>query len=134
MSLESPLLMPVTFKDNKIIVLDETLVPFKEEYIEVITLEEAIEVLGQMKTRSLGQVLLFFYSCVLFSHKYSIDDLAIKFKETRPTFDFMQLAQMAKHQSKDKPLDKAVMEFVYGFDYMRKKRAAKLAKLLPSMP
>ena len=59
--MDSPLLFPVRFKNDIIYVLDETQIPFKEHYIEVKTIDEALWVLGQMKTRSLGQVFLFFY-------------------------------------------------------------------------
>ena len=55
----SPLLFPVKLKDKKILVLDETKLPFKEFYIAVSSLDEALHVLRSMKTRSLGQVFLF---------------------------------------------------------------------------
>ena len=63
--MNSPLLMPVTLEGRVISVLDETQIPFKEEYIKVDSLDCALWVLKSMKTRSYGQVLLFFYSCVL---------------------------------------------------------------------
>ena len=73
--INSPLAFPVTLKDNYLEVLDETLLPFQEKYIKVKTFEESLLVLGSMKTRAMGQVLLFFYSCILFKGKYSIDDV-----------------------------------------------------------
>lgn len=131
--MQSPLLFPVKFKDNKIIVLDETLLPFQEEYIEVRDLDKALWVLREMKTRSLGQVFLFFYSCVLFKDKFSIDDVAKKFKETRPTFDFLLLGEMLKSQiAKGLKIEEVVNKFSLGFDMLRKRRAQELAKILPN--
>lgn len=128
----SPLLFPVKLKDNKIIVLDETQIPFKEEYITVDSLDKALRVLADMKTRSLGQVFLFFYSCVLFNDEHSFEEIAQKFKQARPTFDFSMLAHILKKQT-DKGINKkeAVQNFIGGFDTMRKKRANELALLLP---
>ena len=130
--MDSPLLFPVKLKNNKIIVLDETQNPFKEEYIEVDTLDKVLWVLGEMKTRSLGQVLLFFYSCILFSKENNFKDLAISFKNVRPTFDFLMLAQIVKMQvDKGIAVKDAVNNFIRGFDVARKKRAGALAQLLP---
>jgi len=130
--MKSPLLFPVTLKENKILVLDETQIPFKEEYIEVTSLDKALWVLKEMKTRSLGQVLLFFYSCVLFQGKHSIDEISEQFKARRPTFDFSMLGQILKSQiKKGVPLNEIVNRFILGFDMMRKKRARELAMLLP---
>lgn len=131
-SMNSPLLFPVRLEDNKIIVLDETKNPFTEEYIDVDTLDKALWVLGAMKTRSLGQVFLFFYSCVLFSQDSDFKDLAIKFKKVRPTFDFLMLAQILNMQvAKGLAVKDAVDRFIKGFDIARKKRAGELAQLLP---
>lgn len=131
--MQSPLLFPVKFKDNKIVVLDETALPFQEEYIEVEDLDKALWVLREMKTRSLGQVFLFFYSCVLFKDKFSIDDISKKFKQTRPTFDFLLLGEMLKSQiAQGQKIEEAVNKFSLGFDMLRKRRAQELAKLLPN--
>ncbi|UCG34783.1 MAG: hypothetical protein JSW17_04625 [Candidatus Omnitrophota bacterium] len=130
--MKSPLLFPVTLKDNKIIVLDETQIPFKEEYIEVSSLDKVLGLLKEMKTRSLGQVLLFFYSCVLFEGRHSIDEISKQFKMNRPTFDFSMLSQILKSQiKKDVPLKEIVNKFISGFDLMRRKRARELAISLP---
>lgn len=131
--MESPLLFPVIFKENKIFVLDETQIPVKEEYLEVTDLEKALWVLKEMKTRSLGQVLLFFYSCVLFKDKHSPQELAKLFKDNRPTFDFFMLAYIIESGvSKGAPIEAVVEKFIYGFDLMRRSRAKKLAALLPN--
>ena len=130
--MDSPLLFPVSLAEDKIKVLDETKLPFKEEYIEVSSLEEALRVLKAMKTRSLGQVLLFFYSCVLFSGENTVDDMARRFSRQRPTFDFSFLGSLVKDKFQKGPsLKNSVEDFITRFDKMRKARADRLAKLLP---
>jgi methylthioribose-1-phosphate isomerase len=130
--MKSPLLFPVELKDNKILVLDETALPFKEEYIEVFDLDKALWVWKEMKTRSLGQVLLFFYCCILFKDSLSCDEMSEKFKAKRPTFDFSMLAKIIEEQVKrGLSIEEAVNNFVLGFDALRRKRAQRLAKALP---
>jgi methylthioribose-1-phosphate isomerase len=63
-TLFSPLSMPVQLKNDCVYVLDETSLPWREEYLEVKTLNDALKILSEMKTRAFGQVLLFFlYLC-----------------------------------------------------------------------
>lgn len=131
--MDSPLLFPVKLKDSVIYVLDETAIPYKEEYIEVVNLEQAQDVLRQMKTRSLGQVLLFFYSCILFKTTHNPQQLAKVFKDNRPTFDFFMLAYIIDSEvKKGLTIEKAVEGFIFGFDRLRQKRAQILAQLLPN--
>jgi len=130
--MDSPLLFPVKWRRGTIFVLDEKQLPFKEEYIAVHTLDEAVEVLRDMKTRSLGQVLLCFYSFILFQRECSIDEICALFKEARPTFDFFMLGKIIKTQiGKGLPVEAAVEHFLYKFDNARKRRAQKLAEILP---
>ena len=132
MVMHSPLLFPVRLKEDRIVVLDETELPFKEEYMQVDSLEAALWVLSEMKTRSLGQVFLFFYACVLFKDSVSIDEIAGRFKEKRPTFDFLLLAEIIKSGiKKGKPIREVVDTFIQAFDRLRKKRAQALAQRLP---
>lgn len=128
--IDSPLLFPVKLVDDKIIVLDETQLPFKEEYLEVKNLKEALGVLEKMKTRAFGQVLLFFYCCVI--EKIPPLQIAVKFKEKRPTFDFLMLANLVEKISQGENLKEAVLSFVNSFDKARRKRAQYLAKILPN--
>ncbi len=131
--MESPLLFPVRLADNTILVLDETALPFKEEYIKVTTLAQAQEVLGGMKTRSLGQVLLFFYSCVLFHREAKAEAIAASFQKIRPTFDFMMLASIVSGSvGPALALKDVVHGFVQGFDAARRHRARYLASILPA--
>jgi methylthioribose-1-phosphate isomerase len=130
--MKSPLLFPVTMRGNTIFVLDETQLPFKKEHIEVSTFEGAITVLKEMKTRSLGQVLLFFYSCAVFHDTHKIDEVAEKFKEVRPTFDFDTMARVLKQQIGNSINIKDVAtSFIDMFDAARRQRAKKLAHMLP---
>ena len=126
----SPLLFPVQLKGKKIVVLDETLLPFKEEYIEVEDLDKALWVLGSMKTRAFGQVLLFFYSCCLFKN-YSIGEIVEKFSKARPTFDFPLLGNILEEKTdRGLSVEEAVERFINSFDELRRKRAQRLAEIL----
>ncbi len=128
---KSPLLFPVRLKGSKILVLDETALPFEEKYIEVSSLKQALWVLEQMKTRSLGQVFLFFYSCLLFAGSKPFETLAEKFKEKRPTFDFFSLAGILNRaDSFTKDTRKSIELFAAEFDEARKKRAEYLSRKL----
>ena len=127
----SLLTYPVKFKGSYLDVLDETALPFEEKYLKVRNLKEAMEVLGSMKTRAFGQVLLFFYSCVLFDD-FAIDEIVEKFKKTRPTFDFPLLGRILKEGTKSRvSLKETVAEFISDFDNSRRNRVKRLAEILP---
>jgi methylthioribose-1-phosphate isomerase len=127
--MHSPLAFPVQLRQNTISVLDETKLPLEETYIQVKTLKDALQALGRMKTRAFGQVLLFFYACVLSGE---IEEVAAAFQKTRPTFDFFQLADVLKKASQKTPtLKEAVESIIEGFDEKRKVRAQRLAEILP---
>jgi methylthioribose-1-phosphate isomerase len=126
----SPLSFPIRLQGNTIYVLDETRLPLEETYIEVKTPTDALEVLGQMKTRAFGQVLLFFYTCVLAGE---IEAVAAAFKKTRPTFDFFSLADTLKGAvQKTSTLQEAAMRIIQGIDEKKKVRAQRLAAILPN--
>ncbi len=126
----SPLCFPVRLREDTIFVLDETKLPFEEAYIEVKNLDESLKVLAGMRTRAFGQVLLFFYTCVI---NQNIDEIASAFKKTRPTFDFLSLAEILKDAfKKTGSLREAVNFIIEDFEEKRKKRAENLARLLPS--
>lgn len=127
--MNTPLAWPVTFKNNIIYVLDETELPTEEKYIEVKTLDDALRVLGQMKTRAFGQVLLFFYTCAI-SNK--IDEIAQEFLRTRPTFDFFLLSRILKEVfRKTNHIKSAVDILLDNFEKKRRNRVKKLASILP---
>lgn len=128
----SPLLFPVKLDRDKIAVLDETRLPFEEVYIEVDNFEKVLWVLESMKTRAFGQVLLFFYTCVLFTDTLSIDKIVEMFKERRPTFDFPFLGEiLKKRENSNLTIGEVVDNFISNFDKMRRARVRALAELLP---
>jgi len=131
---DSPLLFPVRLKNKKIFVLDESLLPFRQVYIEIDSLDKALWVLGSMKTRALGQVLLFFYSCALFGDYFSIDKIVEEFKKRRPTFDFFLLGKILKERLNScNSIKDVVNNFISNFDSLRRKRVKKLADILPEL-
>lgn len=126
----SPLSFPVRLQGDTISVLDETKLPLEETYLEVKTFDDAVRALGQMKTRAFGQVLLFFYTCVLTGE---IEEVAASFKKTRPTFDFFTLADALKGAAKEtSSVKEAAISVIEGLDKKRKVRAQRLAEILPS--
>jgi methylthioribose-1-phosphate isomerase len=128
--MRSPLSFPVRLQEKTISVLDETKLPLEETYIKVKNLDDALEVLGKMKTRAFGQVLLFLYTCVLSGE---IDLVAAAFKKTRPTFDFLHLSDILKKASQKTPtLKEAVIGIIEGLDKKKKARSKRLAEILPS--
>jgi len=132
MAAKSPLLFPVTIKEKSILVLDETKLPFKEEYMEITSLDQAVQVVKEMKTRSLGQVLLCVYSCAVFHDKGSIDFICKRFKDARPTFDFLMIGEIMKGQvGNGLSVKDAGDSFVRMFDTARRRRAQQLADILP---
>ena len=128
--MKNPLAFPVRYEEGIILVLDETALPFAEKYIPVRTLDEAVIVLKEMKTRAFGQVLLYLYTCVL---TQDIVGTAKVFQQTRPTFDFYGLAGMlAEVTKKAGDIKVAVERIVSAFEEKRRQRAKQVAKLLPT--
>jgi len=127
--MHNPLSHPVRLQGHTISVLDETKLPLEETYIEVKNLDDALQALGQMKTRAFGQVLLFFYTCVLAGE---IEEVAASFKRTRPTFVFFTLADALKGAAKGTAtLKEAAISIIEGLDKKKKVRAQRLAGILP---
>ncbi|HEV8344028.1 MAG TPA: hypothetical protein VGR30_16795, partial [Candidatus Binatia bacterium] len=101
---QSPLFIPALWQGNGFKILDETLLPWKVEYLTAHDVSEAIQVVREMKTRAFGQVLTFFYSAVfvaredggndLASLKLRLKQLADEFTRARPTFDFGGLGRL----------------------------------------
>ena len=141
---KTPLLFPVRFDQThyRIDVLDETLLPFQEKYIQVQSLADAEKVLYEMKTRAFGQVLLFLYTVILETRaapaqapETVIDSVAQRFKEKRPTFDFPSIAGLLKKALAKTPgvsVSACAENFIKGFDLGRKTRASALAEKLPA--
>ena len=62
---QSPLFEPALWEDGRFKILDETLLPWKTEYIEVREVAQALDAVRSMKTRAFGQVLTFLYAAAL---------------------------------------------------------------------
>ncbi|MEI7999677.1 MAG: hypothetical protein WCH62_09270, partial [Candidatus Omnitrophota bacterium] len=62
---ESPLFWPAHWQDKTLMILDETLVPGKLQYIPVKRVPEAVHVIRSMKTRAFGQFLVVLNTFVL---------------------------------------------------------------------
>src|SRR5262249_28445743 len=92
---QSPLFEPVLWEGEGFKILDETLLPWRTEYIEVRALPQALAAVKDMKTRAFGQVLTFFYAAALVARGESsgaalrarMARLGEEFAEARPTFD-----------------------------------------------
>ena len=148
----SPLFHPVEYKDTYLSILDETRLPQKQEYIKVTNISQALKVLGEMKTRAYGQVLLFYYFVLLDakqnkvgdSKKFNsgLDGLTKKFSKIRPTFGFPQFQSHLQAISKDikkeenflKGLEKRIISYIYSVERLRISRIKALSKLLPHSP
>jgi len=133
---KSPLIFPVTLEGDTIRVLDETALPFREEYINVKNLKKSVSVLKSMKTRAFGQVLLFFYTCILERGENIYETIEViqdAFKKARPTFDFYTLGDILKKVTKEiESLERAVEAIIANFDTLRRKRVEELAAQLPA--
>lgn len=147
----SPLFHPVIYKDSYLEVLDETRLPFKQEYILVRDLEGALSVLREMKTRAFGQVLLFYYYALLdvglrkinnftaFSKR--LDLLTKKFSSCRPTFGFPQIASHLKGIAKQRRgsdfsagIRASILGYIDSVQRLRLNRVKILSRLLPDSP
>jgi len=144
---QSPLFEPVLWQGEGFKILDETLVPWRSEYIEVRDPAEALRAVKEMKTRAFGQVLTFFYSAALAARSESsaaalrarMSRLGDEFTAVRPTFDFKSLAGYFEPWFDRPPNGDAaswfegkVHEFIAGIMAARRRRARSAAELLPA--
>lgn len=98
MEQKSPLFAPVIWEGDHFRILDETLLPWARRYITVNEVGQAIAAVKEMKTRAFGQVLTFLYSAALAARTTKernpeklggyLNELASRFSEARPTFNF----------------------------------------------
>jgi methylthioribose-1-phosphate isomerase len=144
---QSPLFQPVLWEGGRFKILDETLLPWKSEYIEVSELPQALRAVKEMKTRAFGQVLTFFYAAALAARGQSgaalrerLGRLAQEFIEARPTFDFKALAgyfdpwfdSMPTGNDAGSWFEGKIHELVSGIAKARTQRAKTAAELLPN--
>ncbi len=141
---ESPLFWPAHLKDKTLMVLDETLVPNKVQYIPVRRLDEAVDVIRTMKTRAFGQFLVvlntFALEMVRLSPKTKVDvkmieHIANELNHSRPTFPFAEVTSIivgaAKAvAAKNGDVKEAVLKTVEGFQYgIRQRRMTRVKQL-----
>jgi methylthioribose-1-phosphate isomerase len=146
----SPLFVPVVWQGDRLKVLDETLLPWKTEYVPVHDAAEALRVVKAMKTRAFGQVLTFLYTMALVAQGYKeknpeplrerLVQLAAEFTQARPTFDFKGLTRFFPDWFRELPSgadvgswirDKA-LAFAARIIKAREERAKRTAELLPN--
>src|SRR3989338_8536101 len=100
---QSPLFIPALWEEDHFRIIDETLLPWKIEYITVNEVSEALRAVKEMKTRAFGQVLTFLHAAALVARgaktqnseplRERLARLAEEFTEARPTFDFEGIAK-----------------------------------------
>jgi methylthioribose-1-phosphate isomerase len=146
---ESPLFVPTLWEGDRFVVLDETQIPLRTEYITVTEPAHAIEAVKEMKTRAFGQVLTFIYAAALAVQARRIETvdeareriqaLAQEFKQARPTFDFEGIADLLLNKLQREParretvesLVRGILDYGAGIVAARNSRAKRVAELLP---
>ncbi len=135
----SPLFWPIRPKGNTIYILDETLLPHKEEYIKAKNYLQACSAIRQMKTRAVGQVILVMctFLMVVENNKAKKNLLPVLTKvakalnSTRPTLSFKYLTNMVLGWYKSgMPLEKTILGFLEMLKNSRIKQAKEATKLL----
>jgi methylthioribose-1-phosphate isomerase len=95
---QSPLFVPVHWRGDHFLILDETQLPGQVAYLEVRNVEQAVSAVKEMKTRAFGQVLTLLYAAALLAQasaeteflgfKKQMIELGERFRQARSTFDF----------------------------------------------
>lgn len=145
----SPLFAPVLWQGDHFKILDETLLPWKMEYLTVKEVSQALQAVKEMKTRAFGQVLAFLYSMALVARNHAPKDqksldqrlfeLGDQFTEVRPTFDFKGLyrrfsewlSEIPSGEEAGSRVESKIHEWVAGILRARERRARRAAELLP---
>lgn len=148
-AVQSPLFEPVFWEEGGFRVLDEQSVPEKVDYLRVTDVSQALAAVRNMKTRAYGQVLTFLYTAALVAQEYRgrdkeplrrrIVELAERFCEARPTFDFRGLSRSVEAWFDKIPADAAVGDAIarrareLGVEITRARlgRARRAAEILP---
>ncbi|MBI2360041.1 MAG: hypothetical protein HYV04_14295 [Deltaproteobacteria bacterium] len=146
----SPLFTPALWEGSCFKILDETLLPWKVEYLTVNEPREAVQAVKEMKTRAFGQVLTFIYAAALVGKELRennpkvlrerLDQLTEQFAQARPTFDFRGLSRFYSAWLRDVPAGTELGSWVVAkavetaaqFVAARTERARRAAELLPS--
>lgn len=128
----SPLFYPIKFKNNVIHILDETLLPYKLNYIKAKNYQQACRAIKEMKTRAVGQVLLVMYAFLLSNRQgKNLAKVAKAINATRPTLSFKFLTDMVLGWEKSgAPLEKSILGFLEMLKARRIEQARQTAELL----
>ncbi len=150
MEQKSPLFAPVIWEGDHFRILDETLLPWETQYVTVNEVSQAIGAVKEMKTRAFGQVLTFLYSAALMARTTKeripeelggrLKELANRFSEARPTFNFKRHTVFFDECLKEFPageevgtwLENKIHERIATILKARDGRAKRVAQLLPS--
>jgi len=146
---ESPLFWPVKLEDKTMRVLDETLLPSKQVYIEVKTVFDAVSVIRDMKTRAFGQFLVVLNTFLMEIRKgpnlsseklvKHISKIADELNQSRPTFPFAEVTSivvgwtqqaLAKGEPLQPFLEKNIQGFLFGIRARRLDRVQRIADLI----
>jgi methylthioribose-1-phosphate isomerase len=146
---QSPLFIPVLWEGSHFRILDETLLPWKIEYISVREAAGAVEIVREMKTRAFGQVLTFLYAAALTAQRFNgkepeplrerLSQLTEEFAGARPTFNFKGLGQSFSEWFQDLPagqdvgsrIEAKAREMAARIIQAREDRARRTAEILP---
>ncbi|MBP7089169.1 MAG: S-methyl-5-thioribose-1-phosphate isomerase [Candidatus Omnitrophica bacterium] len=134
----SPLFWPVKLKGNIIYVLDETLLPSKVKYLKIKSYQESCQVIKEMKTRAVGQVLLVLYTFILVIKNNKgkvylplLEKVASALNSTRPTLSFRFLTDMVINWAKSKlDISKCISAFLENLKNSRLKQAKEVSTLI----
>lgn len=117
----SPLFWPIKLKDNTICILDETVLPQTLTYLKARNYQQACSAIKNMKTRSVGQVILVMYIFLLEirknRHKKNIFPILAKIAKainaSRPTLPFKILTdRVLGWAKKDENLEGNILGFL----------------------
>lgn len=128
----SPLFWPIEFKDNTIYILDETSLPQKLVYLKAKNYQRACQIIQEMKTRAVGQVILVFYIFLQAWHQgKNLKVVAKAINSTRPTLPFKFLTEMVLSWLKSgRPLEESISYFLEKLRQGRIKQAETVSLLL----
>jgi len=135
----SPLFWPIEYKDGRISILDETLLPGQVKYLLAEDYQQACLAIKEMKTRAVGQVILVFYIFLMVIQQNKdkkdlmpvLNQVAEAINATRPTLSFKYLTDMVLGwQQSGAPLEKSILGFLEMLKSTRIKQAQATADLL----
>ncbi|MBI4529864.1 MAG: hypothetical protein HY695_39195 [Deltaproteobacteria bacterium] len=145
---QSPLFEPAIWAGSHFKILDETLLPWKLEYLRANEVSEAVDAVRQMKTRAFGQVLTFLYAAALEARAHRerppefirerLKSVAADFTRARPTFNFQGLLERLLETAGEMPaketalgIEQKIHDYVASIRSAREERTRRAAELLP---